>query len=43
MYGVASAAQSLGRRDQTSNSTPDSAIVSSFTERGAYSLLSMSA
>jgi len=47
MYGVASAAQALSRRHQAADGRPDPAperaIVSSLTERGAYSFLSMSA
>jgi 3-oxoacyl-[acyl-carrier-protein] synthase II len=43
MYGVASAAQSLSGRGQAPDTTVDTAILSSLTERGAYSFLSMSA
>jgi 3-oxoacyl-[acyl-carrier-protein] synthase II len=43
MYGVAGAAQALSGRDQAPDRTADTAILSSLTERGAYSFLSMSA
>jgi len=43
LYGVASAAQTLSRRNQASETAADAAILSSLTERGAYSFLSMSA